>query len=120
MGCVTELQQTPMAGLAKMLQFPNERRLEMKGFVSSLALASAVAVTALSPAEAYHHRPHFVFARLGAGVCDGLVCTGAFFATPADACSLVFFVPSTTRFVRPVSRGVCPSGLEVTMYEMVR
>jgi hypothetical protein len=92
----------------------------MKRFASSLALASAVAVTALSPAEAYHHRPHFVFARVGAGVCDGLVCTGAFFATPADACSLVFFVPSTTRFVRPVSRAVCPSGLGVTMYEMVR
>jgi hypothetical protein len=93
----------------------------MKRFASSmaLALALALAVTAL-PAEAYHHRPHFVFARVGAGVCDGLVCTGAFFATPADACSLVFFVPSTTRFVRPVSRAVCPSGLGVTMYEMVR
>ena len=91
-------------------------------FASSLALASALAVTALSPAAAYHHhhRPHFVFARLGAGVCDGLICTGAFFATPAEACSLVFFVPSTTRFVRPVSRAVCPSGLGVTMYEMVR
>ena len=93
--------------------------MEMKRFASSLALAPALAVTALSPAEAYHHRPHLVFARLGAGVCDGLVCTGAFFATPADACSLVF-VPSTTRFVRPVRQGVCPSGLGVTMYEMVR
>jgi hypothetical protein len=91
----------------------------MKRFASCLALASALVVTALSPAEAYHHRPHFVFARLGAGICDGLVCTGAFFATPADACGLVF-VPSTTRFVRPVSRAVCPSGLGVAMYEVVR
>jgi hypothetical protein len=120
MGSVTELQLTPMAGQAKTAQLPNKRRLEMKRFASLLALASALAVAALSPAEAYHHRPHFVFARLGAGVCDGLVCTGAFFATPADACSLAFLVPSTTRFVRPVSRGVCPSGLGVTMYEMVR
>jgi hypothetical protein len=116
LGSVTELQQTPMAGQGKV--FPNKRRLEMKRF-ASLALASALAVTALSPAEAYRHRPHFIFARLGAGVCDGLVCTGAFFATPADACGLVF-VPSTTRFVRPVSRAVCPSGLGVTMYQMVR
>ena len=91
----------------------------MKRFAASVVLALASAVTVLSPAAAYH-RPHFVFARLGAGVCDGLVCTGAFFATPADACSLVFFVPSTTRFVRPVGRAVCPSGLGVTMYQMVR
>ena len=74
----------------------------MKRFASSLVLASALAVTTLSPALARHYRPHFVFARLGAGVCDGLVCTGAFFATLPDACSFVF-VPSTTRFVRPVS-----------------
>jgi hypothetical protein len=89
----------------------------MKRFASSLALASALAVTALSPAAAYHHRPHF--ARLGAGVCDGFVCSGAFFATLPDACGLVM-VPSTTRFVRPVRQGVCPSGLGVTMYEMIR
>ena len=91
----------------------------MKRFASSLALASALAVTALSPAVAAHHRPHFVFARVGAGVCDGLVCTGAFYATLSDACGLVF-VPSTARFVRPVRQGVCPSGLGVTMYQMVR
>ena len=91
----------------------------MKRFGVSVGLALASAVTALSPAVAAHHRPHFVFARVGAGVCDGLVCSGAFFATLSDACGLVF-VPSTTRFVRPVSRAVCPSGLGVTMYEMVR
>jgi hypothetical protein len=101
----------------------SRRRCEsgmLKGFASSLALASTLAVTALSPAAAYHHRPHFVFARLGAGVCDGLVCSGAFFATPSEACGLAFFVPSTTRFVRPVRQAVCPSGLGVTMYQMVR
>ena len=77
----------------------------MKRFASSLVLASVLAVTVLSPAVATRYRPHFVFARLGAGVCDGLVCTGAFFATLPDACGLVF-VPSTTRFVRPVSTTV--------------
>jgi hypothetical protein len=92
---------------------------EMKRFASSLVLASALAVTALSPAEARHHRPHFVFARIGAGVCDGVVCTGAFFATLPAACGLVM-VPSTTRFVRPVRQVVCPSGLGVTMYRMIR
>ena len=92
----------------------------MKGFASSLVLASVLAVTVLSPAlAARHHRPHFVFARLGAGVCDGMVCSGAFFATLSDACGAVF-VPSTTRFVRLVSQGVCPSGLGVAVYEMVR
>jgi hypothetical protein len=91
----------------------------MKRFASSLALASALAVTALSPALAAHHRPHFVFARLGAGVCDGLVCSGAFFATLPAACGPVM-VPSTTRFVMPVRRLVCPSGLGVTMYRMIR
>jgi hypothetical protein len=91
----------------------------MKRFAVSIVLALASAVTALSPAVAAH-RPHFVFARVGAGVCDGLVCSGAFFATLPDACGLAFFVPSTTRFVRPVRQGVCPSGLGVTMYQMVR
>jgi hypothetical protein len=91
----------------------------MKRFASALALASVLAVTALSPAAAAHHRPHYVFARVGAGVCDGMVCTGAFFATPADACGLVV-VPTTTRYVRPVRSSVCPSGLGVTMYRMVR
>ena len=91
----------------------------MKRFASSLVLASALAVTVLSPAVAARYRPHFVFARLGAGVCDGMVCSGAFFATLPDACGLVF-VPSTTRFVRLVSQGVCPNGLGVAGYEMVR
>ena len=92
----------------------------MKRFASSLVLASALAVTVLSPAVAARYRPHFVFARLGAGVCDGMVCSGAFFATLPDACSSLVFVPSTTRFVRLVSQGVCPSGLGVAVYEMVR
>ena len=91
----------------------------MKRFASSLVLASVLAVTALSPALARHHRPHFVFARLGAGVCDGLICTGAFFATLSDACGAVF-VPVETRYVVPVRQGVCPSGLGVTLYRMVR
>lgn len=91
----------------------------MKRFASLLALASALAVTALSPAAAAHHRPHFVFARIGAGVCDGLVCTGSFFATLPAACGLVM-VPSTTRFVTPVKHIVCPSGLGVTMYRMIK
>lgn len=91
----------------------------MKRFAVSVALALASAVTVLSPATAAYHRPHFVFARLGAGVCDGLICSGAFFATPADACGAVL-VPVTTRFVRPVRQIVCPSGLGVTMYRMVR
>jgi hypothetical protein len=91
----------------------------MKRFASSLALASALAVTPLSPAAAAHHRPHFVFARVGAGVCDGLVCTGSFFTTLPAACGLVL-VPSTTRYVTPVKHIVCPSGLGVTMYKMVK
>jgi len=48
-----------------------------------------------------------------------LACTGAFFATLPDACGLVF-VPSTTRFVRPVKHIVCPTGLGVTVYRVVR
>jgi hypothetical protein len=39
MGSVMELQQTPMAGQAKTVQFPKKRRLEMNSFASSLALA---------------------------------------------------------------------------------
>ena len=95
-----------------------DRSFDMKRFAASVVLALASAVTVLSPAAAYH-RPHFVFARLGAGVCNGLICSGAFFATLSDACGAVF-VPVTTRFVVPVRRGVCPSGLGVTMYRMVR
>jgi hypothetical protein len=91
----------------------------MKRLAVSVALALVSAVTVLSPAPAAHHRPHYVFARLGAGVCDGLVCSGAFFATPADACGAVV-VPVTTRYVRLVSQSVCPSGLRVSMYRMVR
>src|SRR4051794_1633659 len=45
-------------------------RFAMKRFAVSVALALATAVTALSPALAAHNRPHYVFARLGAGVCD--------------------------------------------------
>jgi hypothetical protein len=88
----------------------------MKRFASSLALASALAVTALSPAVARHH---FAYARVGAGVCDGAVCTGAFFKTVADACGLVI-VPTTTRVVRPVKSIVCPSGLGVTKFKLLR
>ena len=91
----------------------------MKRFAMSIVLALASAVAVLSPAAAAHHRPHFVFARLGAGVCDALTCSGAFFATLPDACGAVV-VPVTTRFVRPVRQMVCPSGLGVTMYRMVR
>jgi hypothetical protein len=91
----------------------------VKRFALSTVLALATAVTVLSPAAAAYHRPHFVFARLGAGVCDGSICTGAFFATLSDACGAVV-VPVTTRYVVPVRQGVCPSGLGVTLYRMVR
>jgi hypothetical protein len=91
----------------------------MKKFASSLALASVLAVTALSPAFARHHHPHYVYARLGAGVCDGAVCSGAFFHTLPEACGAVL-VPSTTRFVAPVAHLVCPTGLGVTKYLMVK
>jgi hypothetical protein len=91
----------------------------MKRFAVSVALALVSAVTALSPALAAHHRPVYVFARLGAGVCNGLVCSGAFFATPYDACGAAV-VPVTTRYVRLVSQSTCPSGLGVSMYRMVR
>jgi hypothetical protein len=91
----------------------------MKRLAVSVALVVASAVTALSPAAAAHHRPHYVFARLGAGVCDGLVCSAAFFATPLDACGAVV-VPVTTRYVVLVRQSTCPSGLGVSMYRMVR
>jgi hypothetical protein len=91
----------------------------MKRLAVSVGLAVASGVIALSPAAAAHHRPHYVFARLGAGVCDGLVCSGAFFATPSDACGAVV-VPVTTRYVRLVGQSTCPSGLGVSMYRMVR
>src|ERR1700750_1501516 len=94
-------------------------RFAMKRFAVSVALALVSAVTALSPALAAHHRPVYVFARLGAGVCNGLVCSGAFFATPYDACGAAV-VPVTTRYVRLVSQSTCPSGLGVSMYRMVR
>ena len=100
-------------------EHPKRREFDMKRFAVSVALALASAVTALSPAAAAHHRPHYVFARLGAGVCDGSVCSGAFFATLSDACGAVA-VPVTTRYVVPVRQGVCPSGLGVTLYRMVR
>jgi hypothetical protein len=97
----------------------NRRSSDMKRFALAAVLGLAAAVTVLSPAAAAHHRPHYVFARLGAGVCDGLVCSGAFFATPYDACGAVV-VPVTTRYVRLVSQSVCPGGLGVSMYQMVR
>jgi hypothetical protein len=95
-----------------------ERSFNMKRFAVSVALALASAATVLSPAVAAH-RPHFVFARVGAGVCDGPTCSGAFFASLPDACGTVL-VPVTTRSVKPVKRVVCPSGLGVTMYKMLK
>jgi hypothetical protein len=91
----------------------------MKRIAVSVVLALASAAAALSSAEASRHRPHFVFARVGAGVCDGLTCSGAFFATQPDACGTVF-VPVTTISVQPVRQIVCPSGLGVTMLKVVR
>jgi hypothetical protein len=91
----------------------------MKRHAVLIVLALASAVATLSPAEAARHRPHFVFARVGAGICDGLTCSGAFFGTQPDACGTVF-VPATTRLVRPVRQIVCPSGLGVTMLKVVR
>jgi hypothetical protein len=91
----------------------------MKRCAASVVLALAAAATALSSAEAARHRPHFVFARVGAGVCDGSTCSGAFFATQPDACGTVF-APVTTMSVQPVRQMVCPSGLGVTMLRVVR
>jgi hypothetical protein len=91
----------------------------MTRFAVSVGLATALAAMALSSAAEARHRPHYVFARVGAGVCDGMTCSGAFFPTLPAACGAVL-VPSTTRFVVPVRKVVCPSGLGVTMYRMVR
>ena len=55
----------------------------MNKFAASVALAGVLVVTALSPAAAGHL--HYVYARLGAGVCSGYTCTGAFFPTAAAA-----------------------------------
>jgi hypothetical protein len=91
----------------------------MKRLAVPIVLALTFAVGAVSPASAAGHRPHFVFARVGAGVCDGLTCSGAFFATRPDACGTVF-VPVATRLVQPIRQIVCPSGLGVTMLKVVR
>src|SRR5262249_161571 len=96
-----------------------EGSFDMNNFAVSVVPALASVVTALSPVMAAHHRPHFVFARLGAGVCDGVICSGAFFATLSDACGAVV-VPATTRYVRLVRQGACPSGLGVSVYRMIR
>ena len=58
----------------------------MKKFAASVALAGVFAVIALSPAAARHH---YVYARVGAGVCSGYTCTGAFFPSMAAACGAV-------------------------------
>ncbi len=91
----------------------------MKTIATSIALGLAFAAASMSPAAARHHHPHYVFARVGAGVCSGVTCTGAFFHTLPDACGLVL-APVTTRFVVPVKSIVCPTGLGVTMYRMVK
>jgi hypothetical protein len=87
----------------------------MNRFAASIALASVLAVTAMSPAMARHH---YAWARLGAGVCAGSACTGAFFPTAAAACSGAV-VATTTRYAVPVKKGTCPSGLGIAKY-MVR
>jgi hypothetical protein len=88
----------------------------MNRFAASVALAGVLVVTALSPAAARHH--HYVYARLGAGVCSGYTCTGAFFPTAAAACGAVV-EPTTTRHVGLVKQMVCPSGLGVGKYLMM-
>ena len=88
----------------------------MKSFAASVALAGVLAVTALSPAAARHH---YVYARVGAGVCGGYTCTGAFFPTMAAACSAVL-APTTTRNVGLTKSLVCPSGLGVSRYLVLR
>ena len=90
----------------------------MKRFAASVALAGALVVTALSPAAARHYH-HYVYARLGAGVCSGYTCTGAFFRTMAGACGAVI-APVTTRNVALARPLVCPSGLGVTRYLVLR
>jgi hypothetical protein len=95
-----------------------ERSFEMTKFAASIALAGVFAVTALSPASARHHS-HYVYARVGAGVCAGYTCTGAFFPSYAAACSAVV-VPTTTRRVGLVKPLLCPSGLGVSRYLVLR
>jgi hypothetical protein len=90
----------------------------MKSFAASVALAGVLAVTALSPAAAYYHRHHYVYARLGAGICSGYTCTGAFFPTFSAACGAVL-EPTTTRNVGLVRQLVCPSGLGVGRYRVL-
>jgi hypothetical protein len=85
----------------------------MNRFAASVALAGVLVVTALSPASARHH--HYVYARLGAGVCSGYTCTGAFFPSAAAACGAVV-EPTITRNVGLVKQMVCPSGLGVGKY----
>jgi hypothetical protein len=94
----------------------DERSVDMKRFAASVALAGVLAVTALSPAAARHH---YVYVRLGAGVCSGLTCTGAFFPSYAAACGAVV-EPTITRNVGLVKQLVCPSGLGVGKYLVVR
>jgi hypothetical protein len=91
----------------------------MKRLAASVALAGVFAVTALSPAAARHHWPHYVYARVGAGVCAGYTCTGAFFPSYAAACGAVV-APTTTRHVGLVKPLICPSGLGVSRYLVLR
>jgi hypothetical protein len=95
-----------------------ERNIDMNKFAASVALAGVLVVTALSPAAARHHH-HYVYARLGAGVCSGYTCTGAFFPTAAAACGAVL-APTTTGNVGLVKQMVCPSGLGVGKYMVLR
>jgi hypothetical protein len=88
----------------------------MKSFAASVALAGVLAVTALSPAAARHH---YVYARVGAGVCSGYTCTGAFFPSMAAACGAVV-APTTTRHVGLTKSLICPSGLGVSRYMVLR
>jgi hypothetical protein len=90
----------------------------MKKFAASVALAGVLAVTALSPASARHYR-HYVYARVGAGVCAGYTCTGAFFPSYAAACGAVV-APTTTRNVALTRSLICPSGLGVSRYLVLR
>jgi hypothetical protein len=52
-------------------------------------------------------------------VCSGLTCTGAFFPSYAAACGAVV-EPTITRNVGLVKQLVCPSGLGVGKYLVVR
>jgi hypothetical protein len=95
-----------------------ERSVDMNRFAASVALAGVLVVTALSPASARHYR-HYVYARVGAGVCAGYTCTGAFFPSYAAACGAVV-APTTTRNVALTRSLVCPSGLGVSRYLVLR